>query len=295
VAQRLRQQAAELAASAQAVASGDLTVRAEVSDDELGRAAGAFNQMTERLAEADRRQRRFLADVAHELRTPVTAIDGFATALVDGAAASPEARAEAVAFIREEAVRLRELIGDLRELTRLDLDPAPDLSSFDLVELARDSVARFSQAAMDAGIELGAPDGTAVAITADKADVETILANLIQNALTATPAGGHVQVEVAREATSVVLRVSDTGVGIAPEHVPRIFDRLYRIDSARARDRGGSGLGLAIVKRLAESLGGSVSVDSSPGTGSTFTVRWPAEPPTHAPAGVSAGRGVTHP
>lgn len=275
VARRLRHQAANLAASAEAVASGDLTVRADVPADELGRAAGAFNRMTERLAEADMRQRRFLADIAHELRTPVTAIDGFATALVDGTASTPDAREEAVRFIRDEAARLRELIGDLRELTRLDLDPAPVLERFDLAQAARDAIGRFAQSAADAHVTLTGPEGS-LPFETDPGYVETILANLIQNALAATPAAGRVSVGVRGEGESAVLTVADTGIGIAAEHLPHIFDRLYRIDGARSRDHGGSGLGLAIVKQLAASLGGTITAQSTPGDGTTFTLRIPA-------------------
>lgn len=288
VARRLRHQAADLASSAEAVASGDLTVRANVPADELGRAAGAFNRMTERLAEADARQRRFLADVAHELRTPVTVIDGFAAALVDGTAATPEAREEAVGFIRDEAVRLRELIGDLRELTRLDLEPPPDVERFDLAQAAREAVARFTQGAADARVALDGPDGS-LPFDTDPGYVETILANLIQNAIAATPSGGRVGVQVRSEGAVAVVTVSDSGVGIAAEHLAHIFDRLYRVDTARARDRGGSGLGLAIVKQLVESLGGTVTVASSPGAGSTFTVRLPAFRSSPSPMPESAG------
>ena len=290
LARRLRHQAADLAASAEAVASGDLAVRAEVTEDELGRAARAFNQMAERLAETDERQRRFLADVAHELRTPVTAIDGFAEALADGTAADPESRQEALGFIRDEAARLRALIGDLRELTWLDLDPPTQPRPVDLAEVARDTVARLAVHAVDAGVQLTAPAGS-VPVESDAAHIRTILANLITNAIAATPPGGRVDVRVGADGAGAWVEVADTGSGIAPEHLPRIFDRLYRVDSARSREYGGSGLGLAIVKRLAEVLGGDVSVVSAPGEGATFTVRIPvgagtaAGSPTATPTG----------
>lgn len=279
LARRLQTQAAALAASAQAVAAGDLTARAEVTDDELGRIADAFNRMTHRLADADERQRRFLADVAHELRTPVTVIDGFAEALVDGAASTPEARDDAVGYIRAEASRLRELIDDLRELTLLDLRPTPEIAEVDIAELARDAVSRLAASADEASVHLNGPAGTVRALT-DADHIETILANLIANAIAATPAGGRVDVFAATTASSHTLTVSDTGTGIAADDLPRIFDRLYRADSARARDRGGSGLGLAIVKGLVDALGGSVRAESTPGAGSRFTVTLPIAPPS---------------
>lgn len=292
VARRLRRQAADLAASAEAVASGDLSVRADVPADELGRVAGAFNRMAERLAETDARQRRFLADVAHELRTPVTAIDGFAAALTDGAASTPETREEAVSFIRHEAVRLRELIDDLRELTRLDLDPEPVIGRFDLADVARGEVARFAQAAADAKVTLTGPPGV-LPVDSDANSMRMILANLIQNAIAATARGGRVDVGLHRDGAVAVVTVTDTGIGIAPEHLPHVFERLYRIDAARTRTGGGSGLGLAIVKQLVESLGGTVAAESSVRVGSTFTVRIPARlvPPSGGDAtGAMRGR-----
>jgi len=294
---RLRRQAASLAASADAVSGGDLTVRADVTEDELGRVAAAFNAMTVRLAAADERQRRFLADIAHELRTPVTAIDGFASALADGTASTPAAREEALGFIAAESARLRELIGELRELTWLDLDPPLRVERFDLAETARESVARFAAAASDAGVELHAPEGS-FAVRTDRGHVETILANLLTNAIAATPAGGSVTVAVDRAPEWVAIAVADTGVGIAADDQKRIFDRLYRVDASRVREGGGSGLGLAIVKRLAEALGGSVAVASAPGRGATFTVRLPAavaEPPAQRPRLALPGRRTAKP
>lgn len=274
LARRLRRQAATLAASAGAVAAGDLTARVEETPDELGRVAAAFNAMAERLEAADERQKRFLADVAHELRTPVTAIEGFAESLADGVATTDEDRQEALAFIQDEAVRLRELVRELRELTWLDLEPAPRAVPVDLAAVARATLTRFGAQAEDAGVVLVAPEGRLTVIT-DPAHIETILANLVANAIGATPSGGRIAVEVGVDGTASWLSVSDTGSGIAPEHLPHIFDRLYRADSARARNRGGSGLGLAIVKRLADVVGGSVEVQSEVGRGSTFTVRLP--------------------
>jgi signal transduction histidine kinase len=275
VARRLRRSVANLADSAEAVAQGHLDVRVEQTDDELGRLGQSFNRMTARLEAADARQREFLADIAHELRTPVTAIEGFAAALADGTAASPEDRAESVGFIRAEAARLRDLVRDLQELTWLDLDPPVRSEPVDLAQAARAAMARLELDAHVRGVTLEGPGDPRMA-QADPGHVETILSNLIANALAATGPGGSVRLSTRSEDGMAGIAVSDTGSGIAPEHLPYIFDRLYRVQSARDRDLGGSGLGLSIVKRLATLLGGRVSVESALGVGSTFTLWLPA-------------------
>jgi signal transduction histidine kinase len=272
---RLRAGVDALADTAQSVAAGRLDVRAPESDDELGRLARAFNRMTARLEQADARQREFLADVAHELRTPVTSIEGFAQALDDGTARTEEDRREAAQFIRAEAGRLRELVRDLQQLTWLDLDPEVRAEALDLGDAARRAVARLALDAHVKGVELTA-SGAAAPATADPAHVDTILTNLVSNALRATPAGGSVTLTTVAGEGEAGVAVRDTGTGIAPEHLPYIFDRLYRVQPGRDRAAGGSGLGLAIVRRLATLLGGRVAVESAVGEGSTFTLWLPA-------------------
>ncbi len=287
VASRLRRSVSELADSAEAVTRGRFDVRVHESDDELGRLGQSFNRMTERLGAADARQREFLADVAHELRTPVTAIEGFATALGDGTASTPEKRAEAAEFIRDEAARLRELVRDLQELTWLDLEPEVRAEPVNLAAAARACAARLSLDAHVRGVELAGPEGELVAV-ADPEHVATILGNLVTNALRATPAGGSVRLLARTAPGEAGIAVADTGRGIPPEHLPYVFDRLYRADSSRDRDVGGSGLGLAIVQRLASLLGGRVTAESAVGEGSTFTLWLPARavaPPRRARVG----------
>ncbi len=274
---RLRREATALATQAEAVAAGDLEARVEVQDDELVRVATSLNTMTERLADADRRQRLFLADVAHELRTPVTAIDGFAQAMVDGTIRTDESRLEAAEIIHEESQRLARLVADLQALTLTALDAEPVRDATDVVDLARDATARLEAAAAERGVLLRGPDVTqnAVMVATDPTQVETILGNLITNALRATPPGGTIRVAVSTAGDEAVVSVTDTGVGIAAEHLPHIFDRMYRVDAARDRDSGGTGLGLAIVAALAELLGARLEVESEPGTGSRFALHLP--------------------
>jgi signal transduction histidine kinase len=271
---RLRAGVDALADTAQAVAEGRLDVRAPEPDDELGRLGRAFNSMTARLEQADARQREFLADVAHELRTPVTSIEGFAQALDDGTARTEEDRREAAEFIRAEAARLRELVRDLQELTYIDLEPDVRREPVDLGDAARRAAARLALDAHVKGVELSA-SGDAAAV-GDPAHVDTILTNLVSNALRATPAGGTVTLTAVRGRGEAGVAVRDTGTGIAAEHLPYIFDRLYRVQAGRERAAGGSGLGLSIVRRLANLLGGRIAVESAVGGGSTFTLWLPA-------------------
>ncbi len=226
-ARRLRRDAALLANQAEAVAGGDLNARVEVQDDELARVATSLNAMTQRLSDADRRQRLFLADVAHELRTPVTAIDGFAQAMVDGVVTTDEARLEAAKIIHEESQRLARLVADLQSLTMTDLDADPIREPSDLVELARDAATRLEAAAAERGVLLRGPEGTQQPITVatNPAQVETILGNLITNALRATPAGGTVRVAAHVGDGEIVLSVTDTGVGISAAHLPTHLSR----------------------------------------------------------------------
>ncbi len=275
-ARRLRQALRALSQTAEKVAQGRLDVRAPVTDDEVGAVARVFNRMAARLQHEDARQREFLADVAHELRTPVTAIEGFAQALQDGTARTDEARDEAFSVIREEASRLREFVRELQELTWLDLDPPVNVRMTDLVELARSELSRQTISARGKGVELIAPEGE-VRITTDPTHVRTIISNLVANAINATPEGGCVEVRVGASrgpfGADAFIAVIDTGVGIREEHIPLLFDRLFRVDTVRARGDGrGSGLGLSIVKRLATILDGRITVVSDLGHGSTFTL-----------------------
>lgn len=271
----------QVADSAEAVAQGRLDVRVAGGDDELGRLGSAFNRMAARLEAADSRQRDFLADVAHELRTPVTAIEGFATALGDGTARTDEDRREAGEIIRAEAGRLRDLVADLQTLTWLDLDPPVAAEPVDLVTAARAVTARLAPQMRERGVTIVDPTGEHRAI-GDPAHVDTILSNLLRNALAATPRGGAITLRPVASPGRTGLAVADTGRGIAPKDLPYVFDRLYRADPSRSREpdgERGSGLGLSIVRRMATLQNGSVTVESTVGRGSIFTLWLPPAPP----------------
>lgn len=256
--------------AAERLSHGELSARMGMSGpEELVKLGRAFDGMAARLERADRDQRQFLADVAHEIATPLNTISGFGLALADGIAHGATQRAEAKALIQTETRRLHDLLSDLRELTRLDLAEAGRFAPVALAPFARELEGRFRPAARTAGLtlRLSVRDGE---IVTDRRLLETVASNLLSNAIRYTPRGGRVEVDLRSHRDQVVLVVRDNGVGIAPEHQARIFERLYRVDGARDRATGGSGLGLPLAHRAAQSLGGHIEVESTPGHGSEF-------------------------
>ncbi len=264
--------------AAEGVSHGDFTVRmGTAGPEELGKLGSAFDDMAARLERADQDQRRFLADVAHEIATPVNAVAGFALALADGTVQSEEDRREAGRVIQAQTGRLRDLLGGLRELTQLDLAQGARPTAVSLRPFGERLLASFQPAAREAQVDirLQADDRE---IQTDARLLEMIASNLVSNAIRYTPAGGSVLIDLRARTGALTLRTRDTGVGIAPEHQKRIFERLYRVDATRDRATGGSGLGLAIVHRAVNALGGQIDVESSPGHGTEFRVTLPLAP-----------------
>jgi signal transduction histidine kinase len=258
--------------AADRVAAGDLEARiGEVGPEELARLANAFDSMAGRLEAADHDQREFLADVAHEIATPVNAIAGLASALADGTVVSENDRAEAGSLIEAETARLGSLLEDLRRLTKLDLAEPVGEELVDLAGLGRSIKTRFARAAAAAHVDLSVAVEHHQVIT-DRRLLETVVDNLVSNAIRYTPAGGHVKVDVTRRGRHLELVVADSGIGIDRADMERIFDRFYRVDGARDRASGGSGLGLALARRAAHALGSRIEVSSEVGRGSEFRV-----------------------
>jgi two-component system sensor histidine kinase BaeS len=233
---------------------------------ELRTLATAFNDLSSQLARAREAERNFLLSVSHELKTPLTAIRGYAEAVEDGAI-DPH---EAAATVAVEAARLERLVRDLLDLARMNrTDFSVHLAETDLAEIAEDAARRYQQQADSFGVELSVVgDGPAPAI-ADADRVLQIMSNLVENALRVTPAGGEVRVTTSPGR----LCVQDTGPGLEDSDRERAFERFY-LHERYGRERPvGTGLGLAIVKELTAAMGGSVSVESEPGERTTFTVR----------------------
>ena len=265
------------AMAAQAGRIGDTNSRLDVAGaaDELATLGAAFNELLGRLDQSFDSMRRFVADASHELRTPLSVIRGEADVALSQDRAPGEYR-ESLAVILDESRRLSRLVDDLLNLARADAGGVKlHLREFyfnDLVTECCRSVQRLA-AARDVAVDCRA--GADLPFSGDEDLLRRLVINLLDNAIRYTPAGGRVTAQVEAQEGSVRLRISDTGVGIAPEAASHIFERFFRADKARSRAEGGFGLGLSIVKWIAESHRGAVQLDSRPNAGATFTVTLP--------------------
>lgn len=251
--------------------------------DEIAEVAATMNEMAAKvgaqiaaLEEDAHRRRQVLADVAHELRSPVTTLGAMAAAMRDGLADEPGRRREALAFMIDAAGRMRRLVDDLLEVARLDLREVPLAPlPVDLRSLADDAVHVHEPGAEEAGIRLlPVADGPPVVVEVDPARISQVLDNLLDNAIAYAGRGAEVGVTVTASPPGFIVR--DTGAGIAAQHLPFLFDPFYRADAARTPGSNHSGLGLRIARGLIEAHGGTLTLESVEGQGTTVTVTLPA-------------------
>jgi two-component system OmpR family sensor kinase len=273
----------DLVRTADEIAAGDLSRRLQPapSGTEAGHLTEAFNGMVHQIEfafaerqESEDRLRRFVADASHELRTPLTSIRGYTDLMQAGALDDPDARADALRRIQAESGRMAELVDDLLVLARLDQGRPLERLPVDLVAVATDATKDARAVDPDRPVALVVPDRPVV-VQGDEGRLRQIVANLLTNARVHTPAGTPVTVRVAVEGDTARLVVADEGEGMTPEVTTRVFERFYRADASRSRDRGGSGLGLSIVAAVSEAHGGRAGVESAPGAGTRVTVELP--------------------
>jgi signal transduction histidine kinase len=253
-------------------------VVSEQGPEEVRALTRAFNMMVARVVSSQRSQRDFVANVSHELKTPLTSIQGFAQALMDGATETPEARRQAAEVIYGEAGRMHRLALDLLELARLDAGTADlKIGEVDVASLLGAVVEKFKPMGAAAGVSIELTmAGPLPVVSGDGDRLAQVLTNLVDNALKFTPRGGAVSLGVRQEKDQLRLAVADTGHGISARDVPHIFDRFYQADAARGGgEKHGTGLGLAIAREIVVAHGGTITVRSAPGHGAEFVVCLP--------------------
>ena len=277
VSTRIARPMSDLAVAARGISRGNYDARVDIAgSDELTVVGRAFNEMAASLASAEERRRRLLSDVAHELRTPLATIDAYLEGLADGVV---EPDANAWRILRTETGRLGRLTEDVTRVSRaeerqldLRIQRVPAMALLEAA--ARAAAPSFAAKAVELAI---APARDSPAVEVDTDRLGEVLANLLENALRHTQAGGTVTLTATRTGDDVLLAITDTGEGLSPDDLDRVFERFYRVDRSRSRDQGGSGIGLAIARALVEAHEGRLWAESpGPGLGARFVCRLPA-------------------
>lgn len=265
----------DMAEAAKQMETGDYRQRVHTrSRDEVGQLATAFNRMSAELENLEHSRRDLVANVSHELKTPITAIRAHLENLLDGVE-QPDPDTLQVMLTQSE--RLGRLVEQLLDLSKLESGEVPlDRTEMPLAPVVSQVMSEIEVARSDRGVLVRDEVAEDLPpVEADRERVHQVLFNLVDNAVRFTPSGGEVKVAAHRRNGSVEVSVSDTGVGISPEHLPRLFERFYRVDTARSREGGGTGIGLAIARSVVEAHGGHIKAESELGKGSVFTFDLP--------------------
>jgi signal transduction histidine kinase len=262
----------ELRQAAAEIASGNLGKRVQIrGEDEVAELARSFNEMAEALQQQEEKRRQLLADIAHELRTPLSVMRGHLEALLDGLYPLDS---EHLTPVYNETLLLQRLVEDLRTISLAEAGKLPlEKTQFDLTELIKEILEMAEAVANEKGLNLQCFVEEHLPIYADRQRIGQVIHNILSNAFNFTPEGGVVTIRARKVDSKVEIAISDTGPGIPPEDLPHIFDRFWRKEPSRSRATGGSGLGLSIAKELVEAHGGTIEVQSTVGKGTTFTIR----------------------
>lgn len=266
----------KMATAARGIASGDYDQRVPpAGPEEVRRVAESFNSMAARVKTTQQAQRDFVANVSHDLKTPITAISGWSQALLEGAASTADEQQRAALTINDEAERMNRMVNELLDLARLESGQVElARQPVDVGSILADVQRSFAPEAQSRGVDLALDLRPVAPVLGDPDRLAQVYGNLVDNALAHTPSGGRVLLSAAPDGEWVKTEVRDTGPGIPLDEQERIFERFYRVDKSRVRaDARGAGLGLAIVRELVTAHGGIVEVASRPGQGTTFIVQ----------------------
>ncbi|MFD1177938.1 ATP-binding protein [Paenibacillus puldeungensis] len=259
------------------IAEGELETRLEIrQNDEVGSLALEINHLAEELQRYRDTRQEFFANISHELRTPITYLEGYAKVIMDRLYETEEERDKYLEIIHQEALRLQHLVNDLFELAKMEEGKISlSLEWIDLAEIVGNAVRKIELKAGDKGLLLDTSIGSGIPlIYGDGLRMEQVLINLLENAVRYTEAG-QIHVRLYEKDKHACLVVEDTGIGIPDDEIAYIFDRFYRVEKSRSRQYGGTGLGLPIAKKLVELLGGQMLVSSKVGVGTSFEIRFP--------------------
>lgn len=266
-----------MSGAARRIAAGEHSHVQPEGPREVRALAASLNEMSEQVHSSRQSQRDFVANVSHELKTPITSIQGFAQAILDGTAQSGAALKQAAQVIYDEAGRMHRLVVELLDLARLDAGASSlKRESVDMKELLQAVARKFGPLAAQAGVALNTELAELPILTADGDRLVQVFTNLTENAIKHTPQGGSVSIQASRRDGAAQITVADSGPGIPPAEADRVFERFYQLDKARASGPGrGVGLGLPIARQIVEAHGGTLTLESHPGQGSQFIVRLP--------------------
>jgi len=267
----------QLTKAVNAMESGQLEQQVGIrSGDEIGKLASAFNSMSSSMAKLDQSRRRFLSDASHELKSPLSSIKALAQSLLETDEKDPRVYREFLQDIDNEIDRLSRLVRNMLQLTRLE-EGTPFIAKekYDLYKIINHVVSMMQPQGDNCGVQVRIDCHPDLVWEVNPDLTTSILINLVDNAIRYTPSGGEVTVKAEVQREGLVLSVTDTGEGIPPDELPRIFDRFYRVDKARTRATGGTGLGLSIVQEAVNQLGGTIEVINEPGTGMIFRIVLP--------------------
>lgn len=250
----------------------DIQMSPIIEEGKVVKGVAVFQDLSQ-IKRTEKIRRDFVANVSHELRTPLSAINGYAESLLESALEEPELAKEFVAIILKHSERLGSLVQDLLDLSKLESDEPPDFQPINLEQLTQKIMGLNLHAVQDKKMtyDMTLDENLPLAM-GHLGSVEQVIHNLIENAIKYSEPQGHVSIKgYVNNQHKIQISVTDTGIGIEPKHIPRLFERFYRVDKARSRDQGGTGLGLSIVKHIVEQHGGEIWVESDHGQGSTFS------------------------